>query len=267
MLLEDLLRADAGISNIITSLLAANCVCIEGVAGNDLDLVMKANFCASLQSKVASEIEAFTGIAPSLAEVPLQRPTALVRGWLAAVKEFAALCASMLIDTACQQLVSQATEVDGICPRWGDNIGDDGAKVQLLYNDRLATLPDATRKLHSMLACTADVCRALGIAGGVDNPSVREFVRNAHNSLDFAKRTVNVAAATRILFSQAPNPGAVAKMLKFRSQLPLALARRLEELITSTTSDGTGSGSASSARPQSASRAATGALAAKAEAA
>lgn len=46
--LFELLRAESGISNIVTSMTAMHSVCIEGA---DVDLVMKANFCAALQSK------------------------------------------------------------------------------------------------------------------------------------------------------------------------------------------------------------------------
>ncbi len=59
-------------------------------------------------------------------------------------------------------------------------------------------------------------------------------MRVAELSFNFGKLTVNVAAGARVALAPAPTRAQIATVMSFRNSLPLALVRRLEELLSGT---------------------------------
>lgn len=151
--------------------------------------------------------------APSiLSGTPLEKSIPMLKAWVGAATEFIEAACLELVTSAARALGKQSSLVDSLCPRWGECVSgsvllDDAAKVALLYDTKLQTLPQDCRALHQALATTSEVATRLEIPGGVeDAPITKEYVRGGKSSLWFGKQTVNVSAAVRLLFTQPPKP-------------------------------------------------------------
>lgn len=205
--------ADSGVSNLVR---AKNVKLLEQIAKDFLRLLASASV--------------------PIAEAPLATTIAFCRQWASTVAEFCTCASDALLRECADGIVSQSRCLDALCPRWGDSIDDhkfreDGARLQLLANKDMQQIPQSCRKLQEMLGELKGGCLQLTGALPSDCDATREATKVGGNSLAFGKRTVNVGAAVRIVFTQPPARRSIAAVLQFRDGLPKTLIRRLEALL------------------------------------
>lgn len=221
----DIMCVEKGINDVMVAMACAVRLEFKG----NVDLQRRAVSMSDLK-QVAEEVRAdLKRRAQWLADLPMTRSIAFSFQWLANVVAFSAGMMGMHLATEAANLLTTAKHVDGLCPRWGDFFPERGplqeqlAKLQLVDNKAVtAELPKAIRELDGRVRS----CRALAEVCGQppDAGPAKEAMHVARNALDWGKRTIQVAAATKILFfsggagcwactDNRPNSGFVACVL------------------------------------------------------
>lgn len=231
-----LIDLERRVNTLVYLCVAGHVRCLD--FGSGADLLKQARIAAMLQ-KAAPQASAALRAAPSdLMEVPLRQTIAFLPQWVSAAAALASGFAEAVLQAAGRAVAEATTAVDSRCPRWGEHINDNhmhdqGARIQLVMNPGLSALPGECRALHVAMTPAGQVADTLGVA--IDSHAdLRETLRAARNSFGFGKKTVNVAAATKVLFSALVRMASVRSMLTLRDTLPIALATRLEALLEET---------------------------------
>ena len=89
--------------------------------------------------------------------------------------------------------------------RWGDVINEtdfqeERAELMLVQRADVYSLPAAVRDLWGNMSLVTSICRVVGEQDPESHPVLKSTKHMADNSLMFGKKTVNVAAACKILF-------------------------------------------------------------------
>lgn len=209
-------------------------LCIEeGAAAEFCGMASQAKNLASFWIKATDARAKVSGLTDGFAELPLSTTRAHLQQWLSSVGAFVDDAANFLLKESASATAAAAAQVDSTCPRWGDAINDvaireDSAKLLLVMNTKLAGLPKHCRELQTSLETLMEVAQILFNKGVHDLDGCREEARVAGHALSFGKRTVNVSAAVKVLFSEPMNVSALRAVMAFKGTLPAALAHRLD---------------------------------------
>lgn len=215
--------------------LAYLCVCAHTCVLGDAPMVLKAKIAGLLREACAPASKAIESSPPALREAALRQTMPFLRQWVAVANVYSELMVDCVLETAAQSVAEATTAVDARCPRWGEvisdhGIRDDAAQMQLVMNSNIASLPGHIRTLHGHMKNMCLVGTILNVS--LDELAItKEIVRSGRNSLDFGKKTVNVAAGVRTLFQKEANAATVQQVLRLRHSLPQALIVRLEALL------------------------------------
>lgn len=174
---------------------------------------------------------------PHLGKLRLSTSIAMVQQWLENVNLFAEALVGHVLARCSAELLGSAKDLDSSCPLWGTLMNDgalpeDLLKMQMVDNPAIRSLPAKIRSHAQKLSRVRAVAKELGIAMD-SHPTCRDGVRVAMNAFTFAKTTVNVAAAVRVMFEPAHLPStqeSLNMVLAFKSSLPLPLVARLESM-------------------------------------
>lgn len=221
------------VNTLVYLCMAARTHCLDFACG--ADLLKQAKIAATLQQAAPATASALRAAPAELAEAPLRHTIAFLTQWVSPVVALADGIAEAVMQAAGRVVAEATSVVDARCPRWGENINDNamhdqGAKIQLVLNPGLSALPSECRALHGAMSVLNEVADTLRVP--IDSrPEVREWIRAARNSFGFGKKTVNAAAATKVLFTSPVRPQSVTSILTLRSTLPLSLVSRLEALL------------------------------------
>ena len=106
------------------------------------------------------------------------------------------------------------------------------AKFQLVENSTILQLPGLVRSLHKHVADTSRVVHTLDLPGLLTNHMVDTPLGQANKSISFGKKTVNVVAAVRTIFSNfttKPDKSGMADALKWSAYpgFPSTIVSRL----------------------------------------
>lgn len=230
--LSDFLGAEIAISKAIYSIMGGHLVCFE----ENLALPIRARLVQHVSSAISAATRSLASVPTQVLEAPLVRTIAFERQWLQVAGRYGELLAGAVLDDAAARVRSQSHVVSQMCPRWGENVNDAevrdaGAKLQMLMDPQVPKLPQEIRRLHEALTEMGIVGRELSLPTSVaEHTSTKEVVRNADLSMDFARRTVQVAAGIKVLFAPKPAIVNIDAILKMRSTIPTALVLRLESL-------------------------------------
>lgn len=227
----DIMCVEKGINDVMVAMACAVRLEFKG----NVDLQRRAVSMSDLK-QVAEEVRAdLKRRAQWLADLPMTRSIAFSFQWLANVVAFSAGMMGMHLATEAANLLTTAKHVDGLCPRWGDFFPERGplqeqlAKLQLVDNKAVtAELPKAIRELDGRVRS----CRALAEVCGQppDAGPAKEAMHVARNALDWGKRTIQVAAATKILFFPAEQVAGHAQTIaQIQGSLPASLVRAIEQ--------------------------------------
>lgn len=234
IVVSDLLSAEDAINATVCLLVSVHLLCVAPIGEFDnSEFAKMASASADLSASLQATKNILNKLPPALCEAPLQRSVPFLQAWTDTAMEFNEQVKASIIASACRFLATQSNVVDGLSPRWGEAVNDsevqdDAAKVALIMDSRLVSLPAECRKLHSALGMMASVASLLNLPGGVEShPETKEIVRSARNAMSFGKRTVNVSAGVRLLFTTPVNKKGIESMLEFKDTLPEALVQRL----------------------------------------
>eukprot|EP00972_Heterocapsa_arctica_P019997 2951211-Heterocapsa_arctica.AAC.1 len=97
-------------------------------------------------------------------------------------------------------------------------------------NPAVTQLPLHIKTLWTATSIVANICTTLKLGPPHSYDGTREGMRMANNAVELGKRTVNVAAALKVLYSKQANPSSLATVMGFKTSLPAALVSRLQTL-------------------------------------
>lgn len=209
------------------------CLAASVVQG-EKDILAKARLVQCLRATVAGAYNSWDSMAEALGALPLKRSSALVGDWMRCVKAFGDKLMDLTMDGYCSLMLNASKTLEASCPRWGSfitdtDVQDELVKIQLVDNVGIRRLPELIRAL-------ADCMQRIKLMGETflwpspvhEAPSTRDAMRLCTNSFSFAKRTVNVAAASKMLMDPQATPTSLDMVLGFRASLPGGLISRLE---------------------------------------
>lgn len=211
------------------------------------DVLNQASQVKSLQSAVQDFRPMLQATKAALAHCPLRRSWAMITQWTENLGVLADTAMANIIVAHKDVLLATAQDCDASCPRWGSFMTDseismDMARLQLVENKAIFALPAKVRRCAEQMG-------TLKALGDIANLSVeahcltRDVIRISQSSFEFGRRTMNVAAATRVLF-EVPDVAAKSLpiVLRFRASLPAALAAKLDALSGGGGSDASSAG-------------------------
>ena len=177
--------------------------------------------------------------APSqLAEAGLMRSVSFCTSWSASVEAFKVSVFKQVLAHAAARLDACRSELEGLIPRWGECINDtevrdDAARLTMLpsKNQNIGKLPEKIKTTSSERMHLEGLATMLSVQEPSKHPVTRDSLHLADNAVAFAKKTVSVAAALRVLFEQPKDAQAIKTCLdKLYTSLPKALLSRLRAL-------------------------------------
>lgn len=206
-----------------------------GIPAGEPPLMAQAQNLSALKRSTDRAFKALDEVPVEVREAPLVKTTSFYRQWLSSARTYREAVAAHMLETLGESLVEHSRALEAICPRWGSTVNDtmlrlDGAKVMLLLNPDIAGLPAQVRKLNGVVNMTESVVQRLGMPMPVDDLKVlREPVRLARNSLAFGIKTVNVAAAVKVVAQASPTKKQLEACM--RMDLPQALQTAIADLL------------------------------------
>jgi hypothetical protein len=137
-------------------------------------------------------------------EIPWAHSVSFFAQWLGCATAYHEGAKRQLLKDVLSDLAKVRIEVDQKCPRWGDFISEttlalSSAIVQMVDNVNIQKLPKAVVALHSAIAAATHAVITMGVDDGTSNASCAEDFEMCTQTLVFGKKTVNVAAAIRII--------------------------------------------------------------------
>lgn len=246
----NLLTFEAQVNDCVCTL-AAGVMSLQ--SGCVLEPAVRASHIHSSRMCIRSAIDALTPLSETLGALPLRRSAALIFEWMKSARSLAERMMEIDIAMFRDGMLKVSSALESNCPRWGSfvtdhSISDELAKLQLIQNSAIHTLPRMTRELGERM----NLLKAIAEAYGMTDPLTelvytRDPVRLASNAFAFGKRTVNVAAAVKVLFDETASLASLELVLGFRTSLPQGLLARLEmrhEDMQNGSPSGTSAGSA-----------------------
>lgn len=207
----------------------------------DISWVSKANSLCSFRAALNAGLHTVHNLSTKFADLPLSRTKSYMVQWLRGVDAFINELSIAIVDGACASVSTASAIVDSSSPRWGsaisdDELRDDSARLLLLANPKVAQLPHECRTLQSALEALVKVSDLL-LNKSVDQiPACAEVARFGNSALAFGKRTVNIAAACKILFV-APSAKGLSAVLQWKASMPQSLVIRLESALQNLSSE------------------------------
>lgn len=196
----------------------------------------RAKYVQALGDATADARNLLAPMRKTLADLELKRSATFYAEWVENVQDMCMIMRKLVIAEGSGALKKVVKTLDLLIPRWGSflsdtTLDDDLVRLQLVQNCAIRRLPSTVRELATAIGDMRTLGTALNIENISEHSGARDAMRMATNSFDFGKKTVNIAAAARLLYE--PRDAALASMdlvMKFRSSLPQALLRRLEAI-------------------------------------
>jgi hypothetical protein len=150
--------------------------------------------CTNILNKASSTVR----------EIPWAHSVSFFTQWLGCATAYQEGAKRKLLKELLSALAKVREEVDQKCPRWGDFISETtlalpSAILQMVDNSNISKLPKAVVALHSAIAAATHSVITMGIDDGTGNPACAQDFEMCTQTLVFGKKTVNVAAAIRII--------------------------------------------------------------------
>lgn len=190
----------------------------------------------ALWTRAGMTISVLQPLRQRLCELPLRRSMSMVIHWAQNTKVLADQMMNILLRSACESMMVASSLVDSACPRWGafvtdKEVVDELARIQMVENPQVATLPKLVRSLAQQMGQVSKVYEIFQLPAPAQHEVSRGAIRISKNSFAFGKRTVNIAAALRLLF-QPPHVArqSIDVVLGFKRVLLAGLLSRLEAL-------------------------------------
>lgn len=225
----ELLKVEATINDTVCLLVVGMLV----VGRSNMDAVTKSKYIQALRTKSAQNMMEASG--ERLGAIPLRPSAAVLAQWGKSVMTMADKLMDMLMAAQTEAMLALSTGLERSCPRWGAFVTeavvtDELARMQLVDNAAIGLLPKQTRELGDSMNTLRLMAEVFQMRQPVaELPGTRDAMRLCQNSFSFAKRTVTVAAAAKILFDDNARADSVEMVLNFRQSLPAGLLSRLEE--------------------------------------
>lgn len=203
----------------------------------------KAKHTAALRRFVNTTEQSMTTSRKMLGDVALKRSGSFYGQVVENIAALASTMEKLVLSDASGALMCEAQKIDGLIPRWGAFLSDSGidkelVRLQLVENAAMRQLPASVRTLASTIASTRAIAAAMSIEKPAEHALLKDSMRIAGNSFDFSRKTVNVAAAAKLLFLPIPTAQKTVDMvLKFRDALPKSMVRILESIKSGKTLD------------------------------
>lgn len=227
------LKLERSMNDVIWNVATAHAACL-GVPAAELEAPVKAYRVRQVRWACAVAADTMAEPGSALPRLPLRRSTALCRSWLSCARALADGL-DMMLTSACADTVNrERSNLEGLCPRWDEaitahEVRDDVAKLTLLKNSGIQKLPAAVKRLAKAVEALKTTELLLGKSDPSANPATKDTIQLAENASAFARQTVSVAAAVRILFTVPIDMAAVSTCLtKLVGSLPRPLVERLE---------------------------------------
>lgn len=236
-LAKSILDMDLMMSNAIAMLsLAHTCMFVARDKCNEQDRA-KALF---LLQKALRAAKAWLNDADlEIQEAALKKSVPTCSKWCDCVAEVEAHMEAMLSGAMVARLDVCRSFLEKLCPQWGEAINDhdfkdDSAQLILGKNGDIVAIPGAVKSLEKHLDDINNTMSIMGISNAAAHHLTRDSMHLAGNALRFARRTVSVAAATKIVLSSSPDPAFAGKCIdRMKNTLPQALLSRLALIASS----------------------------------
>jgi hypothetical protein len=209
------------------------------VAAVSTDVELRATHLQAWRATAKGVAERIAALRGPLAALPLARSAAFFTQWVGCSATLAEAMVPITVKICSNWLLKGASAIDKACPNWGSFITDsevidDLARLQILKNPSVHQVPAKIRTMATVVGKCKTVGSILELSMD-QHPASKDAMRVAMNSFQFGKKTVNVAAATRVLFdsmdSSKPCQKKVKAVLAFKDSLPTGLVARLETFV------------------------------------
>lgn len=228
----DLLTAEVKINDCVCMLLVGMMAATDNEDGNP---TATAKHIQAFRITVKAAMDFCEPVTEEFGALPLRRSSALMLDWLKCAHCLSERLMDLHMAAYSESMMALSKALEAACPRWGAfcteaGVADELAKMQLVDNPAISKLPKQTRELSESMNGLKLIASTFGIEQGVhEYPATRDSMRLSLNTFQFAKRTVTVAAAAKILFDASAGLPNIEQVLHFKAALPTGLANRLEE--------------------------------------
>jgi hypothetical protein len=180
----NIIQGHGGSADVSKASLAAHCQTL----GNAMLL------CTNVLNKASSTVR----------EIPWAHSVSFFTQWLGCATAYHEGAKRKLLKELLSELAKVRVEVDQKCPRWGDFISETtlalpSAILQMVDSSNIQKLPKAVVALHSAIAAATQSVITMGIDDGTGKPACAQDFEMCTQTLVFGEKTVNVAAAIRII--------------------------------------------------------------------
>lgn len=222
----------------------------------DFDCLVAAKMTLQLKETLLASQSLVTSCPPEFETLPLNCSMYFYDQWISTVLGICGFFQDFVIERARGQMDVRRKAVEEASPNWGQSVTEKSlnlstAKIQLVDNAGVKRLPSLAPQLWNSMQEVNAVCLAMKLPDFATYEGTRERASLASHALEFAKRTVSMAAAVTVALSE--DPVALRKILQHRSVLPASLVSYIEGILNreegpTKRADGSGSSSQASAK-------------------